>query len=62
MRLIDSLIRSPWFWTGLAGIAVAYVYFDRMAKAEDAAKAARYLEKKEKEQNAAKEDQQAGSD
>ncbi|KAI8394340.1 uncharacterized protein BYT42DRAFT_554268 [Radiomyces spectabilis] len=46
---VDSPFRNPWFWSGVVAIALAYVYFDRMAKAEDATKAAKFLEKSNKE-------------
>lgn len=42
--------RSPWFWGGLVAIAIAYVIFDRLAKSEDRAKAAKYMEKKKQQQ------------
>lgn len=38
--------RNPWFYAGLVVIALVYVYMDRMAKAVDNAKLAKYMEKK----------------
>ncbi|KAG0163526.1 Peptidyl-prolyl cis-trans isomerase fpr2 [Apophysomyces sp. BC1034] len=46
---VQSPFKSPWFWSGIAVMVTAYLYFDRQAKSEDASKAARFLEKKEQE-------------
>ncbi|KAF7721216.1 FK506-binding protein 2A [Apophysomyces ossiformis] len=49
---VQSPFKSPWFWSGIAFMVTAYIYFDRQAKSEDASKAARFLEKKESEAKA----------
>ncbi|ORZ03852.1 hypothetical protein BCR43DRAFT_484091 [Syncephalastrum racemosum] len=51
---VQSPFASPWFWGGLVAIAIAYVIFDRLAKSEDQAKAAKYMEKKKQQQESKK--------
>ncbi|CDS09383.1 hypothetical protein LRAMOSA10743 [Lichtheimia ramosa] len=43
---VNAPFTNPWFYAGLVVIALVYVYMDRMAKAVDNAKLAKYMEKK----------------
>lgn len=53
----DVYDRNPWFYAGLGVIALVYVYMDRMAKAVDNAKLAKFMEKKAAQDSNSKKEQ-----
>jgi hypothetical protein len=43
------LYSNPWFWAGLAGIGLGFLFINKYTGMSEASKSAKFLEKKEQE-------------